>query len=64
MAKGGRTKIGQGVEVEVEGTKVTVTFDLGNDFGKSGSGKSTIVASTKGNIEIAPGVRMGLNVFK
>lgn len=57
-------KFGNGVNVEVTKKKVTVTFELDQDFGQSGSGKSTIVASTGGNVEIAPGVMMGLNVYR
>lgn len=57
-------KFGKGVEVDVKGKKVTVTFDLTKDYGPSSSGKTNIIATTSGNAEIADGVFMGLNVYK
>lgn len=45
---------------------LTITVDLSKDFGPSKSLKSTIIASSEGNIEVpgAPGVRLGLNIYK
>ena len=56
----------QNVEMEVKGNKLTITVDLKQDFGRSKTGKSKIVASTLG-IKDVPGtkdVRIGLNVFR
>lgn len=53
------------VEMEVKGDILTIKVDLAKRFGKSSSGKSTIVASTEGN-QSAPGtedVKIGLNVY-
>ena len=53
------------VEMIVEGTILTIKVDLSKEFGPSSSGKSTIVASTAGNISI-PGreEKIGLNIYR
>ena len=53
------------VEMKVEGTIVTITVDLSKDFGPSSSGKTTIIATTEGNVNI-PGreEKIGLNIYK
>ena len=53
------------VELTVEGTMLTIKVDLSQDFGPSSSGKTTIIASTEGNISI-PGreEKIGLNIYK
>lgn len=61
-------EVGQNVALNVSAdrTILTITIDLTQDFGPSSSGKSNIVASTKGNIEV-PGktdFRLGLNLFR
>lgn len=56
--------IGNGVDVKVTGNKATITIDLEQDFGLSASGKSRQIASTLGNVSIAPGVMLGLNAYK
>ena len=53
------------VEMSVNGDILTIKVDLSMNFGKSSSGKSTIIASTEGNQAI-PGndnVKIGLNVY-
>lgn len=53
------------VEMQVTGDILTIKLDLSQRFGKSGSGKNEIVASTEGNQSI-PGmdeVKVGLNVY-
>ncbi|MBP1764340.1 MAG: hypothetical protein H6Q65_1398 [Firmicutes bacterium] len=53
------------VEMTVDGDKLTITVDLSQRFGKSSSGKSTIVASTEGNQPV-PGreeIKIGLNIY-
>jgi hypothetical protein len=54
----------QNVETKIEGTKLTIVVDLSKNLGPSKSGKTTIVASSKGNVEVAPDVLMGINVYK
>jgi len=53
------------VELTVEGTMLTIKVDLSKDFGPSSSGKTTIIASTEGNVSI-PGreEKIGLNIYK
>ena len=54
------------VKIEVENNKAIITIDLTKDFGKSSSGKTIVVASTRGNIPI-PGAEtyyLGLNCYK
>ena len=53
------------VEMKVEGTVMTITVDLSKDFGPSSSGKTTIIATTEGNVTI-PGreEKIGLNIYK
>lgn len=57
--------IGQNISIEIKDGKVIITFDLSKRFGQSGSGKSTIVASTQGNVLI-PGTSLylGLNAYE
>ena len=43
-----------------------ITVDLNRNCGPSASGKTTIIATTKGNQELPghPGIKVGLNVYK
>lgn len=53
------------IEMSNEGNILTIKIDLSQRFGKSSSGKSTIVASTEGNQSV-PGheeIKIGLNVY-
>jgi hypothetical protein len=53
------------VELEVKDNILTIKVDLSKSFGRSKSGKTTIVASTDGNVNV-PGsdVKIGLNIYK
>lgn len=53
------------IEMEVKGDSLVITVDMSKRFGKSGSGKSIIVASTEGNQSVpeTDGVKIGLNVY-
>lgn len=53
------------VELAVDGTMLIIKVDLSKDFGPSSSGKTTIIASTEGNVSI-PGreEKIGLNIYK
>lgn len=45
---------------------LSITVDLSKNFGRSSSGKSTIIASSEGNKSL-PGhedIKIGLNVYK
>ena len=53
------------IEMTIEDNILTIKVDLSQRFGKSSSGKSTIVASTEGN-QALPGqeeIKIGLNVY-
>lgn len=54
----------QNIEMKTEGNTLTIKIDLSKNFGLSGSGKTTIIASSKGNVDIGGGVKMGLNIYK
>lgn len=54
------------VEMRVDGNKLIITADLSKDHGPSKSGKTTIIATTGGNVSV-PGheaVKVGLNIYK
>lgn len=57
-------EIGKGVVVEVKGGKVIITFDENGDYGRSASGKTTIVATTSGNVTLSNGVTIGVNAYR
>jgi hypothetical protein len=53
------------VEMNVEGTTLIIKVDLTKDFGPSSSGKTTIIATTEGNVSIPDREeKIGLNVYK
>lgn len=53
------------VDIKVEGNTLIIRVDLTKEFGPSASGKTTIVASTEGNVDVPDhGVRVGLNVYR
>lgn len=51
------------VKVDIKADTATITVDLKAKGRKSASGKTTVIGSSRGNQEIAPGVFMGLNVY-
>jgi hypothetical protein len=51
------------VAMEVKDSILIITIDLTKEFGRSKSGKTTIVASTEGNVVVG-GVKVGVNVYK
>ena len=56
----------ENVEMTVDGNTLTIKVDLSKKFGPSSSGKTTIIASTDGNVVI-PGheeAKVGLNVYR
>jgi ABC-type multidrug transport system ATPase subunit len=53
------------VDMQVEEGTLTITVDLSARHGKSGSGKTTIIATTAGNVSV-PGhddIKIGLNIY-
>ena len=55
----------QNVTLAVKGNTLTVTIDLSQRNGPSSTGKTLMVASTKGNANVPghPGIKLGVNVF-
>lgn len=55
----------ENVIIKVTGNKMTIEVDLSKSLGASASGKSQVIASTKGNKEVEgrPGIYIGLNVY-
>jgi hypothetical protein len=55
----------QNVKIETQGTKLVITMDLTAAGEKSKSGKSVVVATTKGNVTV-PGtdLKLGLNLYR
>jgi len=53
------------VTLKTDGNILTITVDLSKRNGLSSTGKSQVIASTKGNAELPghPGVKIGLNVY-
>ena len=55
------------VTMEVQDGKILIIkVDLTKEFGLSSSGKSTIIASTEGNVSV-PGhenIKVGINIYK
>lgn len=56
----------QNVKMEVKGNKLVVEIDLTAQGVKSASGKSTVIASTKGNVSVpgADGLKIGVNCYR
>lgn len=58
-------KLGDNVEATVDGKILTIRVDLSKDFGRSSSGKTTVIATTRGNIRIdGTEAIIGLNIYK
>lgn len=58
--------LNQNITVEVEGDILTLKIDMSKEEGKSGSGKSTVIASTHGNVIIpnSNNAMLGLNLYR
>ena len=52
------------IEREKNTVDLVLTIDLSKTQGPSKSGKSIVIATTGGNKEIAPGIYMGLNIYR
>jgi len=51
-------------ETSVKNDVLTITIDLAKEHGRSKSGKTIIIGTTQGNVEIAKDVRLGVNCYK
>lgn len=53
------------VDMNVEGDILTIKVDLSKEFGPSSSGKTTIIATTEGNVSVPDrDEKVGLNVYR
>ena len=53
------------VQMAVNGNLLTITVDLAKTYGASKSGKTTIIASTEGNVTVDGRTEIvGLNIYK
>ena len=54
------------VGMKVEHGTLVITVDLSTELGPSASGKSVMIATTEGNMDVpgAPDVKIGLNVYR
>lgn len=54
------------VDLKIKDSRLTIVVDLSKEFGKSSSGKSTMIASTEGNMSLPDmeDIKVGLNVYK
>ena len=53
------------IETKIAGSILTITVDLSKEFGPSASGKTTIIASSEGNVGVGKDdIKMGLNVYR
>jgi hypothetical protein len=52
--------------VSPDGKKLTIEIDLTRDLGPSSTGKTRMVATTKGNAEVPghPALKLGVNLFR
>ena len=52
------------VDMKKEGTILTIKIDLSETHGPSKTGKTIIIASTGGNVDVGEGVKLGINCYK
>ncbi|HWF62112.1 MAG TPA: hypothetical protein VN666_17640 [Nitrospira sp.] len=53
------------IEMNIEGSVLTIRVDLSKEFGPSSTGKTIIIASTEGNVTIPNRQeKVGLNVYR
>jgi hypothetical protein len=57
------THLGDNCEYQIEGKTLLIKIDLDAAGVRSASGKSLIIASTRGNMSV-DGVHVGLNVYR
>jgi hypothetical protein len=59
-------EIGKNVKVEVKGDVLTITVNLKGDQGASASGKTRIIGTTQGNVQLdgTDGAVLGLNLYR
>jgi hypothetical protein len=56
-------RLGENCEYQIEGDNLTIRVNLKADGARSASGKSIVIASTRGAANVN-GVNIGLNVYR
>jgi hypothetical protein len=55
----------ENVEIAIDGNRVVISFDVTNEGELSSTGKTRLVASTRGNVQVehpeCPGLKVSLN---
>lgn len=53
------------IQMDLDGDVLVIKVDLTKSFGPSSSGKTTIIASTEGNVAVSgrEDVKIGVNVY-
>lgn len=56
----------ENIDMKVDGNILTIKIDLTKEFGPSSSGKTIVIASTRGNaaVENFPDIKIGVNCYK
>jgi hypothetical protein len=55
----------ENIDMELNGSILTIRIDLGVEIGPSSTGKTIKVASTGGNVPLGiDGIKLGVNAFK
>lgn len=54
----------QNIETRFEGTKLIIEIDTSKILGTSDTGKSILIATTRGNAKIGEGLTLGVNLYK
>jgi len=54
----------QNVKITKKEKILTIEIDLSQEQGLSKTGKTLIIATTQGNIEVEPGIYLGVNCYK
>lgn len=62
----GAFKLGDNLKATIEGSDLVIRINLKQTLGPSASGKTTLVASTRGNQEVpgTDGLLIGVNAYK
>jgi hypothetical protein len=55
---------GENIKGKLAGNILTLTIDLSHRAHKSASGKSDIVATTGGNMDLGNGIKLGVNCYR
>ena len=52
------------VSFKHDGKMLVISIDTSKSLGPSKTGKSILVGSTGGNVEVAPGLKIGVNAYR